>query len=163
MRTDRQPTEIGIIGVVTAPLSAVPSAKRRQLAAVLGLFAVLFCAVGAVALVGQGGAVVAVLAAAAFALGLMNGLAAAGLLRSLRLDARQQADAEIDASIDAAINEALAKHGYQSMCTCGHEHDPTELHIVDAEPCAHDGFGAACAHDCEACVLTALRPSAPGE
>ena len=35
------------------------------------------------------------------------------------------------------------------------EHDPNELHVTDA--CAHDGTGAACAHDCQTCVLSALR------
>ena len=34
------------------------------------------------------------------------------------------------------------------MCGCGHEHDPTELHVTD-DPCAHDGDGVACTHRCD--------------
>jgi hypothetical protein len=154
---------IGIIGVVTAPLSAVPRVRRRQLAAVLALFAVLFAGVGAVALAGAGGAAVAAFAAAAFAISLLLALSAGGVAHTLRADARREAAAELDASIDAAITEALAKQGYGTLCNCGHEHDPTELHVTDAEPCAHDGSGAACARDCESCVLAAMRPSAAGE
>jgi hypothetical protein len=149
--------------VVTAPLFAVPGAKRRQLAVVFAVFAVLFCAVGVVALVGRGSAAVDVFAAVAVAVGLVLGSAAFGLVHSLRIDARREAAAQLDASIDAAITEALAKQGYGSLCSCGHEHDPTELHVVDAEPCAHDGSGAACERTCETCVLAAMRPSAPGE
>jgi hypothetical protein len=148
---------------VTVPLSAVPAVKRRQLALVFGVFGVLFCAVGVVALVGRGSAVVDVFAAVAIAVAVLLGSAAFGLLHSLRVDARRVAAAELDASIDAAINEALAKQGYQSMCSYGHEHDPTELHVVDAEPCAHDGSGATCPRDCETCVLAAMRSSATDE
>jgi hypothetical protein len=146
---------------VTVPLSAVPAVKRRQLALVFGVFGVLFCAVGVVALVGRGSAVVDVFAAVAIAVAVLLGSAAFGLLHSLRVDARRVAAAELDASIDAAINEALAKQGYQSMCSCGHEHDPTELHITDAEPCPNDATGQACAHDCKSCLLAAMRPPAP--
>ncbi len=155
-----QPPRLGIIGVVSSALSAVPRGKRRQLGTVLALFAVLFLAVGAVALAGRGGAAVAAFAAVAIALSVVLALTAWGLLRSIRIDDRQHAAVQHDASIDAAINEALAAQGYDSLCTCGHEHDPTELHVTDAEPCPHDATGQACAHDCSTCVLAAGRPSA---
>jgi hypothetical protein len=148
---------------VTAPLSAVPKARRKQLSATFVIFAVLFAAVGAVALAGQGGAAIAAFAGLGFAIALVLLLAAWGLLHTVRVDERQEAAAQLDASIDAAITEALAAQGYGSLCNCGHEHDPTELHITDAEPCSHDGTGAACSHDCESCVLAAMRPSASGE
>jgi hypothetical protein len=148
---------------VTAPLSVLPSRKRRQVALVFGAFAVLFGAVGVLALVGRGSAAVDAFAAVALAVALLLGSAAFGLLHSVRVDARRAAAAQLDASIDAAINEALVKQGYGSMCSCGHEHDPTELHVVDAEPCGHDGTGAACERTCETCVLAAMRPSASGE
>jgi hypothetical protein len=143
---------------VSVPLSAVPRAKRKQLAATLGLFAVLFVAVGAVALAGRGDLAVAVFAAVAIALGLLLALASGGVLHNLRTEFREEQAARIDASLDAAITEALAKQGYGSLCSCGHEHDPTELHVTDAEPCTHDGTGTDCARDCETCVLAASRP-----
>lgn len=145
---------------MSSALSAVPRGKRRQLGAVLALFAALFLGVGAVALVGEGGAAVTALAAVAILVSVVLALTAWGLLRSIRLEDRQDAAAQLDASIDAAITEALAAQGYGSMCSCGHEHDPTELHVTDAQPCARDATGEACAHDCESCVLAAMRPSA---
>jgi hypothetical protein len=146
---------------MSVPLSAVPRTKRRQLAATFGVFAVLFAAVGAVALAGSGGAAVAAFAGLAFLLALLLALACGGIVHGLRSEAREEEAARVDASIDAAITEALAAQGYDSLCSCGHEHDPTELHITDAEPCAHDGSGSGCAQDCDACALAALRPSPP--
>jgi hypothetical protein len=142
---------------VQSALSAGPRAKRKQLAATFAAFAVLFAAVGAVALAGRGGAAVAVFAALALLLGVLLGLAALGMVHNLRTQSRQEQAARIDASIDAAINEALQQQGYGSLCSCGHEHDPTELHVTDAESCPHDGTGAQCTRDCETCVLAALR------
>ena len=137
---------------MSSQLSRVPVPARRRLAATLLLFAVLFLAIGAVAAVGSDASVAApVFSALALVVGVLLGLIAWGVQRSIRLDA---ADRELTAVVDSA----LAEHGgYQSMCGCGVQHDPDELHIVDAEPCAHDGSGAACSHDCQTCVLAGLR------
>jgi hypothetical protein len=70
------------------------------------------------------------------------GLVAWGLLRSLRLDARE-------AQLDAAVRDALADAG--GAIDCGHEHDPTEMHVTDAEPSCR--AGPACDHTCAECVL----------
>jgi hypothetical protein len=152
---------LGIIGVVTSALSAVPRGKRKQLGTTLALFALLFLAVGAVALAGGGGAAVGAFAAVAILVSAALALTACGVLRSIRIEHREDAATQLDASIDAAITEALAAQGYGSLCNCGHEHDPTELHITDAEPCPNDATGQACAHDCESCLLAAMRPPAP--
>lgn len=73
------------------------------------------------------------------------GLITWGLLRSLRLDARE-------AQLDAAVMDALADAGGHN---CGHDHDPTELHVTDAEPAC--GAGSACDHTCAECVLARSR------
>ena len=147
---------------MTSPLSGIAVEKRRQLAATLGLFAVLFIAVGAVASTGATTglikAFVVIALAAAFVLALM----AWGVLRSVKADV---AGRRLDAAIEAAIAAAPG-----AMCDCGHEHDPDELHFVDGEgqhvtgrsaatACAHDGTGSDCSHSCDTCVLAALRPS----
>ena len=74
------------------------------------------------------------------------GLIAWGLLRSLRLDARE-------AQLDAAVLDALTASG--GGVGCGHDHDPTEMHVTDAEPTC--GAGAACDHTCAECVLARSR------
>jgi hypothetical protein len=77
-----------------------------------------------------------------------------GVLRSVRLDLAEQ-------RLEAAIAEAVQARG-GSLCSCGHEHDPGEMHVV-GDPCAHDGAGVGCSHSCESCVLaTARRRPAPG-
>ncbi len=127
------------------------------MAATLLLFAVLFLAIGAVAAIGSGGgasAAAPVFSALALVVGALLGLMAWGVQRSIGLDAADAADRRLT----AVAENALAEHGgYQSMCGCGVQHDPDELHVVDAEPCAHDGSGAACSHDCQTCVLAGLR------
>ena len=143
-------------------LSAVPVAKRKQLAATLGLFAVLFVAVGAVAATGPETLVVRVFVVVALIVAVLLALMGWGVVHSIRDEHDIAADRDLDALIDEALAAAPRKFG--SLCNCGHEHDPTELHVVDAEPvtseaCAHDGGGIACNHDCADCVLTSLRPS----
>ena len=148
---------------MNSSLSGVPIAARRRLAATLGLFAVLFVAVGAVAATGRGTAAAPVFSAVAIVIAVLLALIAWGVQRSIKIDLAEQ-------RLDAAIEEAIATHGGDVIaCGCGHDHDPSELHVTDAEPtdthhrhdasCSHDGSGAACSHDCETCVLAALRPS----
>ena len=135
---------------MNSALSGVPVARRRTAAATLGLFAVLFLAVGAVAATGTGTGVVRAFAAVALLLAVLLGLLAWGVAHSVKLDLADQ-------RLDAAIAQAVAEHGGALACGCGHDHDPDELHVTDA--CEHDGAGETCEHDCETCVLAALRPS----
>lgn len=145
---------LGCGDAVSSQLSRVPVPARRRLAATLLLFAVLFLAIGAVAAVGTGSSgtsAAPVFSAIALVVGVLLALIAWGVQRSIRIDLAES-------ELTAVVESALAEHGgYQSMCGCGVEHDPDELHIVDAEPCAHDGSGAACSHDCQTCVLAGLR------
>jgi hypothetical protein len=138
-----------IIEVVTSPLSGIAVEKRRQLAATLGLFSMLFITVGAVAATGASTAVVKAFIVVALLVAVLLGLMAWGVLHSVKLDRGER-------RLDAAIEAAVAAQG-GSMCDCGHEHDPDELHVVD-DPCAHDGHGVGCTHSCDTCVLAALRP-----
>ncbi|WP_375501092.1 hypothetical protein [uncultured Jatrophihabitans sp.] len=148
---------------MSSPLSALPVDKRKQLAATLGLFSVLFVAVGTVAATGPGTAVIRAFVIIALVVALLLALLAWGVLHSLRIDA---ADTRLDAAIETAIAASPQKFG--QLCNCGHQHDPTELHITDADQpaqragamtdCSHDGAGAACAHDCASCILGTLRP-----
>jgi hypothetical protein len=73
-----------------------------------------------------------------------------GFAYSVKVDAS-------DAALDDAIDRVIAQRP-ATLCSCGHEHDPTELHVREPA-CAHDGTGTDCAHDCETCALAALRPS----
>jgi len=143
---------------VTSPLSGIAVEKRRQLAATLGLLAMLFLAVGAVSATATVNAVTTACIVVSLMVAVLLSLIAWGVLRSVRVDAA-------DRRIDAAIEEAM-KAGGRSMCDCGHEHDPDELHFVDGEgqhltgsshTCAHDGTGTDCAHSCDTCVLASLR------
>jgi hypothetical protein len=135
---------------VTSPLSAIAVEKRRQLAATLGLFSMLFIAVGAVAATGASTAVIKAFVVVALLVAVVLGLMAWGVVHSVKLD---QAEQRLDAAIEAAVT---ARGG--SMCDCGHEHDPDELHVVD-DPCSQDGHGVGCTHSCDTCVLAALRPA----
>ncbi len=128
---------------MSSPLSAIPVAARRRIAATLGLFVALFAAVAAVAATGRSTPAAPVFAGIAIAVAVLLALIAWGLVRSIRLD-------EAEASLDAAIEATVRASGGQP-CGCGHEHDPNELHVTDA--CAHDGTGQACARDCGACAL----------
>jgi hypothetical protein len=138
---------------VTSPLHAVAIAKRRQLAATLGLFAMLFIAVGAVAATGASTGVVKGFVVVALLIAVLLGLMAWGVLHSVRQDVAER-------RLDAAIEEAVRAQG-QSMCSCGHEHDPNEMHYVHADTCSHDGTGSDCSHSCDTCVLAALRRPSP--
>jgi hypothetical protein len=156
------PSYGGILVPVTSPLSTIPIDKRRRMAATLGLFAVLLVAIGAVAATGHGSAAFPVFTTVALLLAATLGLIAWGVIRSVQADLAEQ---RLDAAIEATLAERpeYAK-GFASLCSCGHEHDPNELHITDAETadahvCSHDGAGADCARDCSTCVLTALRSS----
>lgn len=135
---------------MSSSLSNIPTHQRRQLAATLGLFSVLFIAVGTVAATGAGTAVVTTFVVIALAVAIVLALIAWGLINSIRNDLAE-------ARLDAAIDEAVAARGGTS-CGCGHDHDPTVLHVPD-DPCDRDGHGSGCTHSCDTCVLATLcRP-----
>jgi hypothetical protein len=158
-RAGRRAVQLGlsaIIEAVTSPLSAIAVEKRRQFAATLGLFAMLFIAVGAVAATGASTAVVKAFVVIALVIAVALGLMAWGVLHSVKLDLSAQ-------RLDAAIEAAVISRGGQ-LCDCGHEHDPDELHFTDGEgqhvtgkTCSHDGTGIDCAHSCDTCVLATMR------
>jgi hypothetical protein len=131
---------------VSSRLSTVAIPARRRLSATLALFAALFVAVGVVAATGGGTVAAPVFSAVGLAVAMLLALLAWGVYHSVRLD-------EDERRLDDAIRETVAAAG-GSMCDCGHQHDPDELHVTD---CAHDGTGGSCAHDCETCVLGGLR------
>lgn len=139
---------------MTSALSTIPIDRRRRAAATLGLFAVLFVAVGAVATTGRSTGVIRAFSAVALVVAVLLGLMAWGVLHSVKLDLAE-------AELDQAINSAIAEHGGTDLtCGCGHDHDVSEMHVSDADPtsCGHDGGGVDCAHSCDTCVLAALRP-----
>ena len=149
---------------MTSPLSEIEIEKRRQVAATLGLFAMLCIAIGAVAATGATTALIKAFVVIALLIAVLLGLMAWGVLHSIKLDLDER-------SLDAAIEAAVRSSG-RSMCDCGHEHDPDELHFVDGEgqhltgakrsavvDCRHDGTGTDCTHSCDTCVLAAMRPS----
>ncbi len=151
---------------MTSPLSAIKVEKRRQLAATLGLFAMLFIAVGAVAATGATTATVKAFVLIALVVAVLLGLTAWGVAHSVKLDV---ADRLLDTTIEAAVNASG-----RSMCDCGVEHDPNEMHIVGDDQgyrvgddqgyrvgaeCSHDGSGRDCTHSCDSCALAAMRPS----
>jgi hypothetical protein len=136
---------------VASTLSSIPVDKRKQLAATLGLFSVLFIAVGAVAATGRPTAVIRVFVILSLAVAVLLALIAWGVARSVRLD---RVDESLDAAIEAVV--AASPGGFGQLCDCGHEHDPTELHVTD-DPCAQDGAGHDCTHSCDTCVLAGLR------
>ena len=145
---------------MASTLSRIPVENRRRLAATVGLFATLFIAVGAVATTGPSSAGVRVFSVLAFVIAGVLALTGWGVLRSVRLDmAEQRLDRAIAASV-AALGPAAKE---QVACACGHDHDPNEIHVNTATggagECSHDGHGLACAHDCDVCVLSAMRPS----
>jgi hypothetical protein len=143
---------------VASALSGIAVAKRRQLAATLGLFAMLFIAVGAVSATSADTGLVKAFVVVALLVAVVLGLMSWGVVRSVRIDLDEQ-------RLDAAIESAVRASG-RSMCDCGVEHDPDEMHFVDGEGqhltgkrCAHDGKGSDCSHSCDTCVLAAMRPS----
>jgi hypothetical protein len=127
---------------VTTPLSAVPAERRRRAARLAGFLALIMVAVFVVAWLRPAPAVIRLFATMALLGAVLLGLMAYGLLRSLRLDAHQ-------ARLDAAVRGALADA--DAACDCGHDHDPTEMHVTDGAPAC--GRGATCDHSCAECVL----------
>jgi hypothetical protein len=126
---------------VRSALFAVPIQRRRRLAATLGLFAALFVAVGAVAATGRDGVVYA-FAGIAFLAAVLLGLAAWGVAHSIKID---QAARDLDDAIGAVMARG------DRTCGCGHEHDPSELHVTDRPACGA-ATDAECAHNCEVCT-----------
>jgi hypothetical protein len=148
---------------VSSRLSAIPVDRRRQLAAILGLFAVLLIAIGAVAATDDRSPVIKSFVVIALILGAVVAMFAWGVVLTVRTDLAER-------SLDAAIEDAVAASGRRptELFGCGHDHDPDELHFVDGEhshdaaaDCAADGAGATCAHDCATCLLApaSRRPS----
>ncbi len=141
---------------VDSRLARIPIERRQLVAATVGLFAVLFVAVGVVASTGTTPGVVRVFSAIALLAAVVLGAIAWGIAHSVRLDLREQ---RLNRAIETAVAEAAVARGDSgSAYGCGHDHDADELHVTD-ETCAHDGSGHDCTHTCESCVLAALRPS----
>jgi hypothetical protein len=113
-----------------------------------GSVAVVLAVCGILPWTADTAAVVRGLAAVVLLGAITTALVAWGLLRSISVDRHRLAEADFDSVLIEAAGSAGA-------CGCGHTHDPDELHITDA--CEHDGAGVACEHNCESCVLTALR------
>lgn len=137
----------------------MPIDQRRRLAALLGLFAALFLVVGAVTVTDAATVAFKVFAGVALVTGLVLAMMSWGVVTSVR---QATGERRLDAAVEDALAAAPPAARRQFRCGCGQEHDPTEMHIVDAEPaeaCAHDGTGTACTHSCDTCALAALRPS----
>ncbi len=148
-------------GRVASSLSRVPVEKRKQLAATLGLFSVLCVAVAAVSATGPDTVSIRVFMTVGLLAGVTLALMAWGVANSIRLES---AEAELDAAIEATVGGHGPHGAHGQLCGCGHQHDPDELHITDAEPepassCTADGSGHDCAQSCDTCVLAAMRPS----
>jgi hypothetical protein len=145
---------------VSSALSALPVARRRKVAATLGLFAMLFLAVGALCATVATSAVVVGCVVVTLLIALVLALMAWGVAQSVRTDRSA-------AKLESAIEDALAANGTSLAdlscgSGCGHDHDPDELVVTD-DTCAHDGAGHLCSHTCETCVfsrVTAVPASA---
>ena len=134
---------------VSSDLHSIPVGRRRHAAALLGILAVLMVCVGVVPWTGPTSGAVRVFAVVLLFVAVGVALIAWGLLQSTVIDARAQHEAALDATLLEAAGSAVA-------CSCGHEHDPDELHVTDAtEPCGPDSTD--CPHTCETCVLHTLR------
>jgi hypothetical protein len=130
---------------VASRLASVPEIARRRTAAVAGLFGALFCAVGVIALVGDVNVFIKVLGGFVLLGALVLGLAAWGLLSSIRVD-------RYAAEFEAEMVQAIAEH--DATCGCGSSHD---MDAMATTGCDHDGAGQDCAHDCSTCTLAALK------
>lgn len=127
-------------------LSAVPAAQRRVAARALGVVSPLLIVVGLLCWLSGAPAVIRVLATLVLLTGLVTAAVAWGLAHSLTLDARRADEQALDAVLETV----------GGGCSCGHDHDPTEMHITDCSPDSHD-----CTHSCETCVLAGLRDAPP--
>lgn len=127
-------------------LSSVPVATRRRAAVALALISLLLLAMGLIPWLRAAPGVVRGFAVVALICALALALMARGLLTSVRSATRE-------ARLDAAAIAAVAEAG-QTMCSCGHAHDPDELHVMDAPPCPS---GETCTRTCDTCVLSGPR------
>ena len=137
---------------VSSDLSRIPFERRRRAAYCSMAFAVVLTICGVLPWTAGTPTALRVLAALVLVGAAATALIGWGLLRSIAIDRRRLAEAEFDAVLIEAAGPAGA-------CGCGHTHDPDELHITDA--CDHDGAGQSCEHNCDSCVLAALRPGTP--
>lgn len=108
----------------------------------------LFVAVSAVAETGRPTGVIQAFVAIALAVAVLLAWMAWGVSHSIKADLAE-------ATLDAVIEQAVKARGGR-LCDCGHEHDPTELHVTD-DPCEQDGHGVECTHSCTTCVLASVR------
>jgi hypothetical protein len=156
MPPSRESAAVGIIGAVSSKLSAIPVDKRRQLVGILGVFAVLLIAIGAVAATDDRSPVIKAFVVIAVLLGLVVAVFAWGVMLTMRADLAES-------RLESAVEDAVAASGQrpEAVFGCGHDHDPDEMHVSDAHDCAEDGSGAACSHDCATCLLATAghRPS----
>jgi hypothetical protein len=145
---------------VNSPLSGIPIETRRRMSATLGLFAVLFVAVGVVATTGATPAAVRVFSAVALIVAAILGTVAWGVTHSVKLDLRE---GQLDNAIERAVQEAVADHGGPAAAPCGHHHEVDELLVSDDEPGRRYGSCPVtetdCVHSCDTCLLASLRPS----
>ncbi len=150
---------------MSSPADISVATRRRFTFGALA-FAALLCAIGVLCLLGTVGGAVRVFGVVALLAAIFPSLLAWATWRTITAERAEQ-------RLDAAINDTLEHSGIAGqLCSCGVKHDPTELHVTDAEPadasdtgatgpaadaCAHDGHGASCTHSCETCVLAGLR------
>jgi hypothetical protein len=146
-----------IIGVtdMQRQLSAVPAARRRQAVVALSILSVLFLAVGILPWTAPAPLSVRLVALVAVVAAGLGASIAWGLAHSIKLDQLRAREAEFDAMLAAAgggcncgTDHGTGGHPARSQATPGGSADPD---------CPADGHGAACAHDCAACVLSQLR------
>ena len=126
---------------MSSSLSSVPVERRRHGAAIAALIAALLAAMGILPWVGVASAPVRVFSVVALVAAVLVALVGWGLLASAGAD-------RAEARLDAAIVSTVAEAG--GTCSCGHEHDPDEMHIADGTPCP---TGETCTHDCGTCLL----------
>ncbi len=120
--------------------------SRRRAAAASALIALLLVVVGVLPWTDHSSTPVRVLSVLVLAAGAFAALVAWGLLRSTGLEVAE-------ARLDAAVTEAAGLAS--GPCDCGQDHDPDEMHVVDAPACG--STADACAHNCDTCILAAQR------
>jgi hypothetical protein len=107
---------------MSSSLSGVPIERRRRAAWAAGLLAAVMTIVFVLAWVRPAPGVVRLLATVALLGAVVLGLMTWGVVRSIRLD-----------RADAALDTAIASTG-ATICHCGRDHDPDEMHVTDAAP-----------------------------